>query len=322
MPNQLALLPPNATFADVKQQLAALPTQMPIQDLRDAIPLEERIESILVGPAGCGKTTLIQQHGLSNHTPTPASLTDTKYIGVFDDNATLTDTEVVRTIQGMLTFQRTQKQYAPKYRPLAFVSDLRWDRIKNYFNYVDPSLIGTIGFPKAAYVRALHQYIDPAFHRYFGDLWLEILSDARGRITPKLAWDATLAIREQTVASWAKPHALALATFEWITREPTFKPFVKHMSFIVPQDTKLTLQGRKLQISRERATKRLYSATRVAPLPHMYSTKTAWLRAAEVAGIWKLRPQGWYLFGRPYSAGYSLLKERLLNNLLDMSHQL
>lgn len=313
MAQPLTLLPPNTTWEGVRAEIARLPTAAPIVDLSQRLNLKEREEFIFVGATWSGKTSLLWQLGFSERTPPlPPASTHQRVFGVYDDSGQDDDQTIIRTVTAMLKFQRTQKLWAPLYKPIILLRNSTWHRIAGYFTWVPRERIGTISFPVDAYYDQLRACNVPDWliTGFLGPKWVDSLRDAHGHFLPKLAWAATLELVNQSALTSSKPQAVGVAAARYIREMPTFAPFLRHLTFVVPDDRRVALKGRPLELSEERLQSRLLSAMRDLQLPDNMS-RPEFIRAAQQEGILRRRPQLAYVFSRAYAAGLVLLKAQL-----------
>lgn len=307
MANQLSLLPPSKTFADIQSALQNLPAVAPEVDLTSRLDVCRREEWIFVGATGVGKTTLLRQLGIALNPALPPVSTTSRFYGVLDDSGQHDDATLIRTMVGMLRHQRTQRYHSPLYKPVILLRNATWHRIKNQFEWVPKERVGVIGFPQDAYADMLRAagVEDWLIRGYLGPTWTSELCDAHGHFMPKLAWDATREIASGSALTTAKPRAIAKAAVPYWEQSPTLSPYTDPLVYVVPDHLRYRLQGKKLQIALRHISTRLLSYMQSHPLP---MTRNDYVRAAEAEGIIKVRPQGLAVFAGPYAAALTTLK--------------
>lgn len=313
MPNQLTLLPPDKTFADIQSAVATFPEVAPIVDISARLNLKEREEFIFTAPTWSGKTTLLRQHGLSSTAPFPAGPTSDIVYGVYDDSGQDDDATIIKTIVAMLRIQREDRYHTPRYKPIILLRKSTWHRIGPHFNWVPRHRVGQLSFPVEAYAGMLRTAGAPEWliHGYLGPAWLDGLKDAHGHLLPRLAWDATLELRNQTALTTAKPQAIGASSVGYLRACPTVQPFIQHLTFVVPDDKRYTLRGRPLEMTLDRLDSRLLSALRAAPFPVANWTRKDFIDAAVAEGILRRRPQLAYIFAPPFASGLPSIKNML-----------
>lgn len=288
----LRILANSASFEAAREAARSLPDLVPTIDLGPFCG-SERTERIIVYPAGSYAEQLAEQWSCT--TSHPVTFVDS--------------TQDLKSATKAI-FKALKVPNVP-----VFVDELLWFRIRRCFWYLQPSDIRFWAFPKDIIRRFIRERVGPEFRDFFGDGWLDSLCDARGRIIPNMAWRATKLLGETDSRLYYRGSSIATAASEWLSSAPTFQHFLTHMPVVVPDDNKLVSRNDPLQISTHRVLSRLLRATRVTKLATPYDTKTSWMQAAEVVGIWRIRPQGKCLFSPAYAAGYALMKQKRLTRL-------